>query len=45
MDRFLLRDGKGFPLFCPRGRWDPQKREAEHRLFLEAIFWIARTLA
>lgn len=45
MDRFLLRDDQWERIvnLLPRRRGDPQERADDHRLFIEAVFWIART--
>ena len=45
MDRLLLRDDQWERIvdLLPRRRGYPEKRAADHRLFIEAVLWIART--
>ena len=45
MDRLLLRDDQWDRVseLLPRRLCDPKKRAEDHRLFLEAVLWIART--
>jgi transposase len=45
MDRMLLRDDQWERIvdLLPRRRGHPEKRAADHRLFIEAVLWIART--
>ena len=45
MDRFLLRDDQWERIvnLLPRRRGYPKKRAEDHRLFVEAVLWIART--